>query len=1587
MERCGRSFTAPWRKPHEAFPRSKRNTGWLSGPFQAVSWAGRRLGLALVFSLGLSLGIFPSHMSAQQATRQPSFDFRYLGESLVSLPAYAEQLQENQKGSVTWDQGGSLLDLVNPVAGRAQTYSFSTPVQAQTEYLFRIRVKSAGPVIARIGALSMSYNDLGNWQTVTGLYRGNQDTSAEIRLELRSLDKQEKASAQIAEISFIPVGRPSGAVRRPFPAATGLVSNGKPAAAVIIPGGSDDYAKLGNAIAEAVEKKTGVALRVVTDIEATASDYPVLKEPYRSMNLILVGRLGNNRAFWAPYNRFLTAVDGYYPGGDGYALHTAANVFHTGFDHLIVGATRDAGAARAVEKLIETIGTAQATPGNLSLPWLQEIDLQGDCLKFFQAENAKWEETPENGLLPKPEPGYGNVVRWYQNAMGQYWTGWPGYQKRAQATLAQLLEEKANTHHYIAEFLVRTFDMVDETGLLSPEQVGQFDALVVSNFLDFMTVTDLSWMTTFAPPYGQIGLVNRHQIAPWFADYKMAEFISEILLPEGGLKELVEFRRQEKERTLVDFVKHRSGPSLPGGLSNETYGEGNSTFFRFALEKELYSEFFASGNAHKTLALERVNPLTGMLAFPAGTRDTKLLLGVMACLTGQPEYKWLWNHLPEATHARGYFQGRYLGQVRRYSPDEAAPESVPKAWSGIRFAPNPVENSPVKADRENYYFLSYGSGFAPDDDYLGFNGVSHIAPSGMLGPLISNGVSWLVGGVEEGGRFHLNSASAIRTDGGDTEAKFDDQSRCVWSGELPGGSALRFRQLLLGGLEWTRDLVVMGKGFFVFRDEFTALESGAYALNVSWHPVGLASVNGAVATFITRDAKMELTSLGDGFSLKLSQEPSGKTSLRSQALKRLKKGESTVVYSVLQTAKNHAQPFASVRASGKDRLTLHAAGVESRLYWNLGPEASGLGGDAALIVESAGRAAFFHGSRLTLEGKALVKLSTPGSFSVSPSGGWHGLPAGEVPPAGAGEQVIASLAGVKDGAPGFRQEGASAASAFPDGLGVPVTDHQKEWHRAWEYDGLLRPAKVASFRLRKDGILDFQKELELTEIRSKAAAQPHWAAGTLPQTILLALGEKQEGEFDWKPATGQRIWRPGIRTANYGEAHPEPRTDEALLMTPTRVRYVKVDDPSALTFFSASQEEARHPVKLEAGDFLRNGKIQTLVASDVFPQFPRPLREDDLSAALLDENGQPLFELDFKGPVQAIRLLDREGKGRKELFVLYANGTLEIYALDGKLLQSADLYKLHQEFQKQYGRENTRQPAGGFVLPFSVGVWRGDALTGKRRVVIGRYGGFSFLDPQLALEGVLNSPGYATPAILEEGVDFGGEAEEQVVAERLRIWHLGGNGTPVVRDPHGARFWPQVYDLLKVIPEDEASRVPLGGMPTQRFELLKEVTGKPRLVLLARGTTLSLYDGQKKAMHYSWNGEAPITGAGILVQSEGKLELVVATGDSLLWHFAWTNGLEAKPVVSARLFPDVISSIAEAGGAERNVVLSGAKGLYLLGPEGDYRQIASGAYHAAVPTVTEGRLQAITATSAKGEVLRFTPAKTPQMAAKERPAY
>ena len=85
--------------------------------------------------------------------------------------------------------------------------------------------------------------------------------------------------------------------RRAF-SETVLVRDGQSACVVVYPSGRPEYRALVTQVESVIHEVSGVRPRVLMDTEATLTEHPVLREEWKDVGLILLGRLGINRAVW-----------------------------------------------------------------------------------------------------------------------------------------------------------------------------------------------------------------------------------------------------------------------------------------------------------------------------------------------------------------------------------------------------------------------------------------------------------------------------------------------------------------------------------------------------------------------------------------------------------------------------------------------------------------------------------------------------------------------------------------------------------------------------------------------------------------------------------------------------------------------------------------------------------------------------------------------------------------------------------------------------------------------------------------------------------------------------------------------------------------------------------------------------------------------------------------------------------------------------------------------------------------------------------------------------------------------------------------
>ncbi|MEA3366399.1 MAG: hypothetical protein U9Q79_12230, partial [Candidatus Hydrogenedentes bacterium] len=169
---------------------------------------------------------------------------------------------------------------------------------------------------------------------------------------------------------------------------TYFVRDGKPSAVVLHPDSEAARAAAAE-IVEAVKAKTGVALPARV---ATADD----RQPDETA--ILLGSVASNPAMLLLYARFMTPVDAVCPGPGGSLVHTVFDPFGKGVNAVVVGASDDAGLAKAAGLLVQAI---QALPEGttLNLPRLFERNYSEAFQKRYgYADDDVGEDYIEKGV-------------------------------------------------------------------------------------------------------------------------------------------------------------------------------------------------------------------------------------------------------------------------------------------------------------------------------------------------------------------------------------------------------------------------------------------------------------------------------------------------------------------------------------------------------------------------------------------------------------------------------------------------------------------------------------------------------------------------------------------------------------------------------------------------------------------------------------------------------------------------------------------------------------------------------------------------------------------------------------------------------------------------------------------------------------------------------------------------------------------------------------------------------------------------------------------------------------------------------------
>lgn len=1430
------------------------------------------------------------------------------------------------------------------------TVSREVSLPGAGEYFFSVWVKSDDRVVCWLGDLNLSYVRQGEWQRLSGIIRTRDAVELEIRFKLGGLLTEGPSLFELRDLELRPTALPELPQRKIYPD-TVLTRNGEAEAIIVYPAAEPAMRGLAEAIRDAVKRVTGVELALVGDAEACEAGRPVLRPEFRDSNLILLGRLGTNRALWPAYNRWLAAVDGYYPGGDGYVVRTAANVMRNGKNHLIVGGSSDHGVGRAAEAFIRRVeAQAAAADGTLSLPWLLEVELDGDCLQAFEANEALWQNDPWDPQLPPREAGYGTVRRWYENVMGYYWSGWDGYRHRALEYLAPILEDDAYTHHYVFEHMVRVWDMIDDSGLYDATQRHAMDSLIMRSFWEGRELEGVRWQE-FSPPLDSVLLTNRHDVAPWQALLMAADFLHDYFDLSGELAALVDYSRAELHGLFHHMVSERWGPS-PGGIGPSHSAEVIHSLFRYALDHEVY-EFFSRGHARQSveLGLSPVAVLPGDMLIP---------YAVLASYEQDGQYLWLLEQLRFRGglygSGGGHFMNRYFNGVRRYTPGAELTPEPPAALAGVRLVPvmphwrnnlsrlnyksYPYLPEPFDADAaiqgEPFMFVQFYEGFRADDDFMSLAGTSDDpfgarANPGSIRHFSSRGRSWL---VNPGSRyFDQNAIHVQKLDGllNLLDKPYPATAAALWHADLRDSGGVGLQVTPHAGMDWQREVIWLRSGLYLVRDRMTALADGSYRITANWHTGSGVQMDGDSAVVTVGPNRLRLTPLDGPFGL--TEGARGIVSIRQGLTQDMKTGDTVEMVTLLQ-AMDIREAVVAARRKDAASVVLQANDSSEAILIGWGPlDHAGIHADARLHVVGDKRLTLFDADLLRIDGRDIWQPDNPSSIFfdweagtgyTSAAGSFtfedFNMNAGELVP------LAAMSAASREGS------GALDASGQKDGRqSVPAGDLPADgsWAPVWHYVGLQRPTRITGFRAVDETVIDFGREVDLVEIRhlgNNVFTPGQWP---LPAEIWTAV---EPGE--WQLVQAQPIWQQGVRTGNYGRGDPVEKHHQ-VVRPAVRARYVKAEGARALQYFESGNRSGRVPYRLQWAGLSGNGDCREslVVLPDVYPYTDRGT---EASLAVIDGDGVEQFRTDiWPVPLVDVQLLDYTGDGCLEIVLVTHDSRVTVLDGTGRTIKEVDLYALHEDFQQRYRRSGTRHPAGGLHTAYTIGLWRRGA-DGVAKMVLPRYGNFSFVDEAGNYEGVLGAGEYVQPRILPYGIDFNEDGiEEQVAIEYYRLIHIDGAPEPEVRPPAHA-YWPQVYSPNNwremLLPHDGGS---LEGSRVELFQVLAFGDGR-RYVLIVSRDYMAIYDARLRQWVYRWVPAVPVITADLVADDADGLSVLIADRDNNLWKLTWRDSLDRQPDVHRLPLKDTIHRIRVAPGNNAYALLCGERGLYLLD---DFRQL------------------------------------------------
>ncbi|NMA44102.1 MAG: hypothetical protein GX946_12095 [Oligosphaeraceae bacterium] len=1395
------------------------------------------------------------------------------------------------------------------------TFSSQFPVEENQDILFSAEIESNVAVTLLIQApeiptrywKKVAYPRIGEKQTVYAFYNVRNARKLQVNLTISALPNKQDAVTHIHSVKLEPVKLRELNLQRKKEF-SGVTSLREPCT-IIIPrqqAEGADYA----ALAAQIQSRLPSQANIVTDEQACRNDGPEILPEFAERHLIIIGNLDSNRAIWPAYTRMLAASDAYYPGPLGYEVRTAVNVLNNGRNHIIIGSSSAEGIRMAVDKFLELLEP--------ELPFLHEIKLDGECRDRVQADIELWKQFPD-GPFPQKEAGYHTIRRWYHNAIAYYWTRDPFYRNLARELYKPVLEDMAYTHHYIMEWLYKTWRQVVMTDLHTPEEKAQTEKLLLQNYLELQTGADLTWFRYWTEPYEKLSITSRHVTAPLMCLVETSDYMRNNLELPSPLAELVDFTWDESSRAMRGFIMTNRQDSIPGEPGGGGLEEISLSAFRFALKYQCH-EFFNSGKAREWSQKEFFNE--------SNMRDNvlfrhrfnyKMIFSMLAAYFREGSWKYYAEQSSFNVFNQSMFDDRYVCGIGIYQsnieprlPEEDLRLGVVRTSLADRLNAQSFNRlffqvNPEVLDRDPVDMVTFRSRLDDQGAFLALSGTKrYIANPGEIVQFTTQRNAWLhngwtalynnsIGVPFERNMLHVNRSRQPD----DARAIFSALADLQWSLDIPEGSiqAARLHISPWNGVDWKRAVYAFAPDCYLVHDSIKAMEEDTYDIGVTWNPMFNTEPNTVNALHSSQGKfRFSITCAGKGFALETNTEDfrknlAAKLNSRFSYHGALQPGQQLGASAMLQVNRNLQlldleNGQIAISEKGRNLATVSFS-------------------DQGFLEINRQRLVASKCSNLMVAGESLFQSLEPVDLYWDFEQAKIWFAAGRAPEKVSIEQ---------------NQRAFQLCQQYLDQIPLPTDtaeaaeDTQKDTQKdtpaevlpekLWHWSGLTRPQVILTGYQNKQNF-DLGEVVPICEIRNIAIE------GALAETMQVS----NDGQ-NWREIQLQPVWMPGQTTRNYGETHPtEKYYQKALLEPPQSFRFLKSPVPQQLAFYRSDIYVPDCPLKFIAT------KPNILVSTEVVKAWPRRYTLDNTSFVNLDHDGKELFQFHTPIGLHELKVLDYPES--ESIGMVGADTSITFFNQNGAIIRKISVHDDLQKFHQRYGRSNTRQPAAGFPATYALGTWRNPV-----ELVATRYGQLSFYDAKGQLRGVLAGGSYGMQQMLNKGGDFNNDGQdEQLAIGPHSFVHLEGSPEPSVRNPGTHIFWPEVFDKSE-------HKFPVGwninfgtwGAKTFVFETIERP--ESYAVLLITQTFVTVYDTATRRITWSWVALAPVRAAAIRNDVGQECLAVVCQEDRSISLLKWDAASE-KPTLQQKIsVPDEIN--AAHIGSDGTVYLAGNLGLYSL---------------------------------------------------------